>query len=122
MSAWATANKKFQANLFETIDPEFVFVNGVHVGGSTKNLERYFGTGIANVNESNKPGIIYGSSQSEAGFMVLIMYNSKGIITKISVSSIDWSGDFPVPTSEKAQSFITKIRRDMGIPENPEPF
>ena len=121
VTAWATSNKRFEADHFETVDPNFVFLNGIHVGSSIRDLERYFGTSLSNVNESSKPGVIYGSSQSEGGFMVLVTHN-KGIITKIAVSMLYWAGGFPVPNSEKVELYITSARKKLGIPESPAPF
>ena len=122
VSGWATANKKFVADSIETIDPEFVFAGGVHVGGSIKDLEKFFGASISEINESERSGIIYGSSQSGDMWFTLIMHKD-GIITEIhAVNERDWPGGFPVPDSQKANDFIKNKRIQMGLPASVSPW
>lgn len=122
VTGWATANKKFHADYIETIDPDVIFMGGVHVGGSIRDLEKLFGTSINAINESTKTGIIYGSSQSEEPWWTLITHKN-GIITEIRSQRVDeWPGGFPIPDSSKANNFMVNKRRQMGIPAPVQAF
>ena len=119
VTGWATSNKKFHANWIETTDPEFMFMGGVHVGNSIKELESTLGISINRLNETKKTDRLYYIPLGyEYDNDLISIYHQNGIITKIEVVIInEWPGGFPVPDSEKAGLFVQKKRKEMGIPE-----
>ncbi len=120
VTAWAVSDKHFLANSITTADPNFSFC-GIHTGSTVKDLENYFGAPVSTFNEVDTPGIIWGSTQSEEGFMILINHKDD-IITQISVSTIDWTGGFPVPISEKIHEFVADAMNKMNMPGNSKPL
>ena len=121
VTAWATSNKKFHAEMIQTVDPEVIFAGGVHVGGSVRDLEKFFGLPVAKFNTSEKPGVIWGTSGSEGGYSILI-YHKNNIITAISSTYTQFPGDLPVPESKKVDNFIEKTRKQMGFPALIDPY
>ncbi|NLL37645.1 MAG: hypothetical protein GX256_09025 [Fretibacterium sp.] len=106
VGGWAGSNKKFQPDLFITIDPELTFAGGIHVGASTNVLEKFFDAPLEQI--SYKPGMCWTGDEFGGGEGFVIFYEN-GVITEVFST---WGH---TPYSDKSGAFIKKMISQLGF-------
>ncbi|MBQ7578194.1 MAG: hypothetical protein IJT21_08020 [Synergistaceae bacterium] len=120
----ARSDKKFHASSFITVDPEIKFTGGIHVGASTRVLEKFFGKSLASMTQNNN-GVtsveLMVNDATEPPLCDVRIIFKNGVITMIKFdSSLDMRETGQIADkwmfAKSTMSFARKQAQKMGFP------
>ncbi len=126
----AGKNKKFSFLIFKTIDSMKSFAGGIHVGSTTRELEKFLGASLNDVAKAlnqmtdNRSVVVKGNKITIRGPVqetdapedpLIVITCINGVITEIALA---WSDlDLEGCISQEALNFANKQAKEMGMSE-----